>query len=205
MEMNNSLQKYAHIAGLTYILVILIGSISVGYIDTILFIPGDSTTTVSNILSNESPYRLAVLGELIMFVLKTINQPLALLALLMRISEAVLGAGIAVLSGLIPLLLLHSQPDLVPLFLQVRSIGLDFVLIFIGVGGTIYCYLFLISRYVPRFLAYWGIFTYISMFLMASASILFSIPESTKMFLYAPGGIFEILFGLWLLIKGVRE
>jgi uncharacterized membrane protein len=43
------------------------------------------------------------------------------------------------------------------------------------------------------------------MFLMASVSILSPIPESTKMFLYAPGGIFEILFGLWLLIKGVRE
>jgi translation elongation factor EF-1alpha len=69
MEMNNSLQKYARIAGLTYILVILIGSVSVSYIDTILFMPGDSTATVSNILSNESPYRLAVLGELIMFVL----------------------------------------------------------------------------------------------------------------------------------------
>ncbi len=36
------------------------------------------------------------------------------------------------------------------------------------------------------------------------ASILFHLSESTKMIFYVPGGLFEIIFGFWLLIKGIN-
>jgi hypothetical protein len=85
---------------------------------------------------------------------------------------------------------------LVGLFLHVRSAGLDVVLIFIGMGGTVFCYLFFISKYVPRILAAWGMITYLSLST--------DLPESVKMVFYAPGGLFEIIFGMWLIIKGVN-
>ena len=94
---------------------------------------------------------------------------------------------------------------LVGLFLQVRSAGLDVILIFIGMGGTLFCYLFFTSKYVPRILAAWGMITYVSMLILSLVSIISpNFPESVKMIFYAPGGLFEILFGFWLLIKGVN-
>ena len=117
------------------------------------------------------------------------------------------------LTGFIQLLLLNGKAAfeqdqlqaLVGLFLQVRSAGLDVVLIFIGMGGTVFCYLFFASKYVPRILAVWGMITYLSMLTLALVSILLpSLPESVKMIFYAPGGLFEIIIGIWLLTKGVN-
>ena len=136
-----------------------------------------------------------------------------MLALLWRFGEAIIGGVVAVLSGIIPLLLLSREyafqaeqlQSLIGLFLAVRNAGLDIVLIFVGVGGTLFCYLFFKSRLIPRILAAWGMVTYLSMFVLAAVSILVpGIPESTKMIFYAPGGLFEIIIGLWLLSKGIN-
>jgi hypothetical protein len=156
---------------------------------------------------------LVILLSLALYViLKTVNKNLALLALLWRLGEAIIGGGVTVISGLIPLLLLNSDAvfeteqlhALVGLFLDVRNAGLDVVLIFIGIGGTVFCYLFFKSKYVPRILAAWGMLTYLSMLLLGFLSILLpNLPETIKMAFYAPGGLFEVIFGLWLLVKGV--
>jgi hypothetical protein len=157
---------------------------------------------------------LVVLLSLSLYViLKTVNKNLALLALLWRLGEAIIGGGVTVLGGLVPLLFLHREAAfeteqlqaLVGLFLNVRSAGLDVVLIFIGMGGTLFCYLFFKSKYIPRILAAWGMLTYLSMLLLAFASILLpDLSETIKMAFYAPGGLFEITIGLWLLIKGIN-
>ncbi len=216
---------YARVAGLAYVLVIVLGIFSVGFVESKLIVPGNDAATVNNIKANELMFRIGIIGEIMMYVLvvllslalyvilKTVNRNLALLALLWRLGEAIIGGGVTVLSGLIPLLLLNSEAAfeaeqlqaLVGLFLDVRTAGLDFVLIFIGMGGTLFCYLFYKSKYVPGILAAWGMITYLSMLILAFASILLpDLPESVKMVFYAPGGLFEIVFGLWLLIKGVN-
>lgn len=216
---------YARVAGLAYVVVIMLGIFSVSYIDSNILVPGNDAATVDNIMNNELRFRISIASEIIMYalvvllahalyvILKTVNKNLALLAMLWRIGEAVIGAGVAVLTGFIPLLLLNGKAafeqdqlqSLVGLFLQLRSAGLDVVLIFIGMGGTVFCYLFFTSKYVPRILAIWGMITYLSMLTLALVSILSpSLPESVKMTFYAPGGLFEIIIGLWLLIKGVN-
>ena len=208
-----------------YVVVIMLGIFSVSFIDTNILVPGNDAETVDNIMNNELRFRISIASEIIMYalvvllahalyvILKTVNKNLALLALLWRIGEAIIGAGVAVLTGFIPLLLLNGKAafeqdqlqSLVGLFLQLRSAGLDVVLIFIGMGGTVFCYLFFTSKYVPRILAVWGMITYLSMLILALVSILSpSLPESVKMIFYAPGGLFEVIIGLWLLIKGVN-
>jgi hypothetical protein len=220
-----SLLVYARVAGLAYIVIILLGIFSVSFIESNLVIPGNDAATVNNIMVNELRFRISVAGEIMMFVfvvllslalyviLKTVNKNLALLALLWRLGEAIIGGGITVLSGLIPLLLLNREVAfeteqlhaLVGLFLGVRNAGLDVVLIFIGMGGTLFCYLFLKSKYVPKILAAWGMLTYISMLILAFTSIFLpNLSETIKMAFYAPGGLFEIIIGLWLLIKGIN-
>ena len=218
-----SLISYTRVAGLSYVIIILLGIFSVSFIDSNIVVLGNDAATFNNMMAHEFRFRISVVSELVMYalvillslalyvVLKTVNRNLALMALLWRLGEGIIGGGVAVISGLIPLLLLNGDAAfgteqlqaLVGLFLGVRKAGLDVVLMFIGLGGTVFCYLFFISKYVPRILAAWGIFTYLSMLILSFASILSpDLPETIRVVLYAPGGLFEIVFGLWLLIKG---
>ena len=222
----NALQLiYARVAGFSYVAVILLGIFSVSFIDTSIIVAGDASSTVNNIVENELRFRISVAGEIVMYalvillslalyvVLKPVNEYLSLLALLWRLAEAVVGVSIAVVSSLIPLLLVEQSTvndrellqTIIAVFLEIRSAGLDFVLLFVGVGGSIFGYLFLKSNYVPRILAFWGILTYLSMLILSISSLLLpNIPETAKMVFFVPGGLFEIIFGLWLLFKGLN-
>lgn len=220
----NSTLTYARAAGFAYVIVILLGIFSVSFIDVSIIVPGNHEETVNNIVTNEWRYRVSVASEVLMYalviflaaalyiVLKTVNSNLALLAMLFRVGEAVIGGGAVLLGGLLPLLLINRATELdaeqlqilVGLFLDMRNAGLDIVLVFVGVGGTLFCYLFFRSRYVPRVLAAWGMLTYISMLTLGFTSMLVTeLPETIKMSLYVPGGLFELIFGFWLLFKGV--
>ena len=216
---------YARVAGLSYVTTILLGIFSVNFVESNLIVSGNDAATVNNIMANELLFRVGIASEIMMYVLvvllslalyvilKTVNRNLALLALLWRLGEAIIGGGVTVLSGLIPLLLLNSEAvfeteqlqTLIGLFLDVRNAGLDVVLIFIGMGGTLFCYLFFKSKYVPRILAAWGMLTYLTILILSFVSILLpNLPETIKMAFYAPGGLFELIFGFWLLFKGVN-
>lgn len=216
---------YARVAALAYVLVIILGMFGVGFLVESNIVSGNDAATVNNIMANELLFRIGIVGEIMMYILvvllslalyvilKTVNKNLALLARLWRVGEAIIGGGLTVISGLIPLLLLNCEAvfeteqlqALVGLFLDVRNAGLDVVLIFIGMGGTVFCYLFFKSKYVPRILVAWGMLTYLSMLILAVVSILLpNLPETIKMAFYAPGRLFEIIFRLWLLIKGVN-
>ena len=94
---------------------------------------------------------------------------------------------------------------LIQFFLDLEATGINFVLIFMGLGAIIYFYLFLKSKLIPSGLAIWGLITYFTMFFLGFVNLLFpNIPETVLMFLFAPGTIFELVIGLWLLIKGVK-
>ncbi len=54
-------------------------------------------------------------------------------------------------------------------------------------------------------MAAWGIFTYLSMLILSFVSILLpNHPAMIETVLYALGGFFELIFGFWLLFKGVN-
>ena len=215
----------ARVAGLAYLLIIILGLLKGIFWESSLIVSGNDAATVNNIIANELQFRLVVASELILYVLvvllslalyivlKPVNKNLALAALFFRFGEAIIGVVITVLSGLIPLLLLNRQAvfeteqlqALVGLFLNLRTAGLDIVLLFIGLGGTIFCYLFFQSKYVPRILASWGIFTYLSMLILAFLNILLpNRPAMIEIVLFALGALFEVIFGFWLWFKGVN-
>ena len=221
---NISLRKATRIAGLAYILIILLGVLKVNFIESSVITSGNYVPT-NNIIVNELLFRIGIACEIIMFILvvvlslalyyilKPIDKNLALTALFLRFGEAIIGSIVTILSGLIPLLILNIKPvfeqeqmkALIELFLNLRVAGLNIVLIFIGSGGTIFCYLFYRSWFVPRMLAAWGIFTYLSMFILGFLNILIlDRPSMIEIVLFSLGGLFEIIFGFWLLIKGVN-
>jgi hypothetical protein len=121
---------YARVAGLAYVVVILLGIFSVSYVEFHLIVPGNDAATVNNIIANELRFRISIASEIIMYalvvmlamalyvILRTVNSNLALLALLWRLGEAIIGGGVAVLGGLIPLLLIKGEAAFEPDQLQ---------------------------------------------------------------------------------------
>ena len=167
-------------------------------------------------LANELLFRARVFGNIFMFLLvvvlavalylllEDVNRSLAMVALFLRFGEAIIGAVGMMLGGPVALLLAkepgvlessHLQ-SLVLVLLGIKNISIDIVLIFMGVGGTLFCYLFLQARLVPKGLSLWGIVTYATMLCVGSTKIFYpTLRESVFMAVSAPGILFEIVFG----------
>ena len=177
-----SLRRTVRVAGFLYLIIIVTSLLSMIFIDSKLIVPGDDAATFDNIAANELLFRIGVAYDLTMFasvvilawalyvILKTVNKNLALLALFWRLGEAILG-GVVVLISFIVLQLLNGGDystafetgqlqALIGLFLNVRNAGLNIVIVFLCLGTIVFCYLFFKSRYVPRILAAWGIFSF---------------------------------------------
>ena len=217
---------YARVAGAAYLVITIVGVLYGILVESKLVVSGNDAATATNILANESLFRTGIVLVLIIYVsvvvaswalyviLRTVHKNLALLALLLRSAEAIVGAATVLISFVVLYVLGDSGPSsafepeqlhaLSGRFLDVRTAGLDIVLIFIGVGATIFCYLLFKSKYIPKPLAAWGIFTYLSMLSLALVSILFpNHPLMLEHVLYGVGALFELVFGLWLVFKGV--
>lgn len=76
---------------------------------------------------------------------------------------------------------------------------------FLGLGSTVFCYLWFKSKYIPRALAALGVFGGLMMAAGSFAIIIF--PKLAKIVGLAymmPLGVFEVTIGFWLLIRGLR-
>ncbi|MBW2686312.1 MAG: DUF4386 domain-containing protein [Deltaproteobacteria bacterium] len=217
---------YARVAGVAYLVITIVAVLYGSLVESKLIESGNDAATATNILANESLFRVGIVLVLIIYVsvvvaswalyviLRTVHKNLALLALLLRSAEAVLGAATVLISFVVLYVLGDNGPSsafepeqlqvLAGRFIDVRTAGLDIVLIFIGLGATVFCYLLFKSRYIPKPLAAWGILTYLSMLSLALVSILFpNHPLMLANVLYGVGASFELVLGLWLVFKGV--
>ena len=78
----------------------------------------------------------------------------------------------------------------------------DVGFIFVGLGSTVFAYLLLRSRYIPRILAGWGVFASLLFTTYNFSIIVFPGVEGTLMYVsFAPIGIYEIVLGFWLLLS----
>ncbi len=218
--------KYARVAGFAYLAIIISSILNQIFIYNKLMVDGDAAATASNIMANELLFRSALAIDLVMFaavvllsftlyvILKTVDKNLALLALLWRMAEAVLG-GVTVLLGLLAALLLNGkdtltifEPEqvqaLVDLFLRARANGIDVAIFFVCLGTIVFGYLLYKSRFVPRILAAFGIASFVLMLVGSLSNILFPQYAEWAEMGYGPGALFEIVIGLWLLVKGVN-
>ena len=69
----------------------------------------------------------------------------------------------------------------------------------LGLGSLPFCYLLYRTRLIPRAMAALGFIGYVAL-LMGSAVELFGF--NLNMMHFLPGGIFELIFPLWLIVKG---
>jgi hypothetical protein len=188
---------------------------------------GDATQVAQNITGSERLFRLGIVGDLATFtgvlvltwalyvLLRPVNRDLALLAAFLRIVETSVSVG-ATVNSLIAVRLL-SNPQYREVFeagqlhalsrlaTNAFGFGQDVGFIFVGLGSAVFAYLLLRSRYIPRILAGWGVFASV-LFATYNVSIIVfpGVVETLLYVSFAPMGIYEIVLGFWLLLKGAK-
>ena len=101
---------------------------------------------------------------------------------------------------------------LAALFVSVHAAGYRIATVFFALGSAVFSYLFFKSRYIPRPLAAWGVFSSLLVLLPVFALILvpsfgdigWGVPGWRPPRWQGPIMLFEVATGLWLLVKGVR-
>lgn len=220
--------KAARLAGLLFLVAMATGLFAEFYVrfPSTLIIPGDAEKTAGNIMANERLYRIGIANNIITFaisvviiwalyvLLRPVNRNLALLAVFFRIMETTV-ACFAIVNYYVAMQFISefdlqnefgsNQMQALTILHNTYALTFIVVAIFLGLGSTVFNYLFLKSGYIPRILAGWGIFS--SLVLLLSQFVIIIFPEVERTIIpacYGPIVIDEIALGFWLLIKGVN-
>lgn len=217
-----SVQTYARIAGVLFLVTLVVGGFGEAYAPSRLIVPGDATATAHNLLASDLLFRLgfiAYLAEvvcdvaltlLLYVVLRPVHANLALLAVFFRLMGTATFA-FGQLFYFAPSLILGGDgylktfsPDqlntLALLSLNVYTAAFDLFTVF-GVASILLGYLMLRSGYLPQILgALWvlgglGFVTRNVVYVLAPA-------YASSLFL-VPNALAVLSLGLWLLVRGV--
>lgn len=213
---------YARLAGFMY-LINYATSVFGAVMPDVIKGSGDFAERAQRVHASELLYRsaltsMAIGWVLIVFLafslyitLKPVNKRLAQLALFLELGQASVGAVTVIFSFVVLGLYTAAGPvqgDQLELLARVvdsaSGSGFNISMVFLGVGSTIFFYLFYKSRYIPKLLALWGVFSSIVMLFVSLAMILFPEHIRTLQYGWGPMGITEIGTALWLVIVGIR-
>jgi hypothetical protein len=219
----NSIKKTARIAGLLYLLMAPFAIFGIMYVPSKLIVPGDAATTANNIMASESLFRLGIvsalitqiIGILVVLVLYKLLKPVNKTYAVLMVVFLLVSVPIAMLNELnqLAVLLLLGGADyltaftagqlqaLVPLFLDLHGHGLSIATIFWGLWLFPMGYLVFKSGYLPRIL---GVLLIIACFGYLVDFVTFFLFPNFDVGISSFTGWGEVLFPLWLLIKGVN-
>jgi hypothetical protein len=222
-----STRNPGRVAGLWYLLLVLIGPLRLVYIPGKLFVEGNATATVTNIAAHEWLFRFGIVGDLACGVI-VVFLGLAFYRLFEGVDRS-LAVQVVILGGVMPALILFigvvsdaaalmivrggdfltvfdkpQRDALALLFLQLRDQQNTAAEILWGVWLFPLALLVYRSRFLPRFLGIWlglGGVAYVMLSLTGEL-----VPQyQNKLFTYAqPAFLGEVAIMLWLVIKGAR-
>ena len=219
--------RAARIAGLLYLFTSATAIFAEFFVRGRLIVRGDAVQTAKNVAGSEWLFRLGIASDLITVlgvialvwalyvVLKPIDRNVALLAAFWRLAEASILA-VSVVNALAAVLLLsgadylqalgtQQSQVLAGLFVNLQGAGWRIGFVFLGLGSTVFSYLWLKSRYIPRALAAWGVFSSLVLASVTLAIMVFPRLTAVVTLAYlAPMAIYELTLGLWLLARGIR-
>ena len=217
------IKKIARIAGILYLSVAILAPLGDMVFRAGLVIQGDAAATASNIMASEGKYRLGFMSDLftqvihvflVLFLyklLKPINKNQAKIMLVLGLVSVPITM-LNELNNIAPLLLLSGADylnvfpadqlnALVTFFIDLRAQGVSISTIYWGLWLFPMGYLIFKSSYLPKYLGILLIIAgagylidFVLFFLFPSLSI--------SIVIFTFWG--EVLFPLWLLIKGVR-
>ncbi|HUI87337.1 MAG TPA: DUF4386 domain-containing protein [Anaerolineales bacterium] len=217
-----SINQTARIAGILYLSLVPLGFFGM-FTASGLIVPGDAAATARNILASETMFRLGIVIALLVQIVN-IFVVLALYKLLQPVNKSMaramvifilLGAPIAMLNELnqfAVLILLHSASALtgftagqlqafVPMLLNLHQLGISIAGIFWGLWLFPMGYLVFKSGFLPKILGVLLIIGCLGYLVDSFAAFLFP-GFGVNIALFTFWG--EVLFPLWLLIKGVN-
>ena len=229
MTANESQRKAARVVGLTYLGALAPAIFAEFYVRGQLVVSSDAAQTALNIVTHERLFRLGIASNLVAFaldvalitslyvVLESVNRGLALMALGWGLIEtAILFVAtlsdfdvLRILSGAeyLKAFELNRLDVLARLSVGAHGAAYGVGLVLAGLRSTMFCYLWLESRFIPRALALFGV---LASLLMGVCSFSFIIaPELEKVVSVAIYGgpifFFELAIGLWLVFKGLPD
>lgn len=226
-SIERSPQRYARIAGILYLAIILLGLFGELYVRGTLVVSGDVAATSAAIAASPLLWRAGIAGDLLMhvfdvpvivvlyYLLRPVSRSLALFATLINLVQtAVLVAN--KMNLMVPLLLLESPAYLAAFSLeQVHAIsslaikahgyGFGIGLIFFGVACLVRGYLIFKSAYLPKILGVLMAIAGLS-YLINSFALLLAPAFASVLFpaVLLPAFVGELAFALWLIFKGVN-
>lgn len=215
----------ARIAGLLYLLVILLGGFAEVGVRQALVVAGDPAATAQAILAHQPLFRLGFAAEmmtnliavpltLIVYrLLSPVSRFWLLLAVALDLTQNTINA-VNAWTQYAPLTLLTGSPDLaaIPhaelaalarLALKWHDVGFDIGLTFFGFALLIYGVLIWRSDFFPRFLGV--LYGLAGACYLANSCAYFFAPALLSIYLLLPCLVGEGALALWLLIVGVNE
>ncbi len=219
----NSINRTARLAGFLYLLLLPLGIFGVVYVQSITVVPGDMAATVNNIMASETLFRLGILCALavqiinifVVLLLYKILKPVNKNHAVLMVVFILLGVPIAMLNELNHLAILQVLSGakylavftadqlhaLVALFLDLNVAGINIAQVFWGLWLIPMGYLVFKSGYIPRII---GVLLIIGGLGYLIDSVIFFVIPSFGVKISGFTFIGEVVFPLWLLIKGVN-
>ena len=220
----SSPQLYARIAGILYLVIILMGIGAEALVRNKLFVSGDANATANNIMHADFLWKMGITADLIMhicdlpvmiilyYLLKPVSKKLALLNLSFNlIQTAVLVLNkLNLLAALFFLgdaeYLKSFTPDqlhtLSYLSIKLHDFGFGIGLIFFGFVCLLEGYLIFRSVYFPKTIGV--LMTVAGICYLTNSFVLILAPQFSSIALLMPCLLAELSFSLWLIFKGVN-
>ena len=219
----NTVNRASRVLGIAFLLQFVTSFSNGVFLKPALIAPGNISESMIKIANNPSLMRVYILvdmltalgiiflGAVLFLTVRKWNETIALVALGFYILEAALLA----VSRLEAFSLLNmslayaaaGQPVLLQTMANVALGSMDFVgstlhMLAFCPGGIIFYYLLYKSGVVPRALSLWGLITVLPC-LIGTLLVVFGYEAPAFLYvLYMP---FELVIGVWILVKGINE
>jgi hypothetical protein len=207
-EKTNILQdnRLARLSGILYLLLIPLGILGIIYVPTVLIDPENISTTVSNIIKNEPLFRWSIVSALVVQFVNIILVVM-LFKLFNRVNKtmASLMAFLNEINNLAILSMLDQKMEseqLISVFLNLHQQGIIMAQVFWGLWLFPLGYLVYHSGYMPKLI---GILLMIGCVGYVVDSFTLILLPKSNFTLSGFTFIGEVIFPLWLLIKGIKQ
>ncbi len=222
-----SQHKAAKVVGIAYLLAMATSIFAEEFVRAKLIDYDNAIATAQNIMANKMLFRVGILAELITYatdlalitalyvILSPVNRHLALFAAFLRIVAETVCVSMAahsfdvlrILSGAEYLQVFESEQlaALARLSLGAHGTFYNVGFVILGLGSTVFGWLWYKSNYVPKA---WGVLGVVASFLLSAGTVVILLVPDLQMVLYpwymVPMFFLEVGLGIWLLVKGLR-
>lgn len=221
----NQIKKTARLAGLLFFLWIVSGFYDMFFVSPKIFVSGDSIASAENILKYETLFRSSIFSGLITSTLwvllawvfyhlfRTVNDRYAKLLVafvVVQVPVAFVKAGLSIATVLalkgeiLKSFELTQRQDLAMAFLKINDYSVLALELFWGLWLFPLAILVYHSNFIPRWLGIWLSVNGVIYVLLSFMSIVFPQYKDWVFTVGMPAMFGELVFMLWLLIKGIR-